>query len=486
MPIDTKDPQSAGWWFARLLKKLSDAQPRYAKLDRYLRGENVLPVHADKTLKDAAQRLLVMSNTNVAQVAVRAPLNRMKLIGCRTAAPGDQIADSVGAELFAANSLTATATMVQRTSLALSMGYVIVGGPDPDIGNFPLITAEDPREVYVEVDPAKPWKPLAAIKVYLDDVTATWRAVVFLPGGVHRFEKRADTSDLTAKRAGETPHPTPPSDIGGWVVDGPSEAIPGNLVPVTPFPCQPDSYGRTEGVYEPHLGLIDRIGFTVMQRLEVATMQAFKQRALKGGPRTDPQTGDPIDYNDVFEPGPGAIWHLPEGAELWESGQVDLGPIRLAVRDDIQDFAALTGIPLFYLTPDASDGSAEGAALAREQLIFLTRDLIDDAKRSWRRVLSNAFTFMGDDVRANPASIDAIFLPPERRSLSEMADGATKALAGGRSVRGTLRDVWGLDPKEIEAEETELYAEALRLRGIEAAAELVTGGTGTGSQPPAG
>jgi hypothetical protein len=57
-------------------------------------------------------------------------------------------------------------------------------------------------------------------------------------------------------------------------------------------------------------------------------------------------------------------------------GQVDLGPVRQAIRDDVQDLAAVTRTPLFYLTPDAANGSAEGASLAREGLVFKTEDRI--------------------------------------------------------------------------------------------------------------
>jgi hypothetical protein len=122
--------------------------------------------------------------------------------------------------------------------------------------------------------------------------------------------------------------------------------------------------------FEPHIPLLDRINQQILQRMTIATIQAFKQRAMKGLPKTDPKTGELINYDDVFTADPGAIWNIPASVEIWESGQVDLGPILLAIRDDVKDLAATSGTPLYSITPDAANGSAEGASLQRETLTF--------------------------------------------------------------------------------------------------------------------
>src|SRR5690606_20210495 len=105
--------------------------------------------------------------------------------------------------------------------------------------------------------------------------------------------------------------------------------------------------------------------------------------------------------------------------EIWESQQVDIGPILNSVRHDVQDLAAVTRTPLFYLTPDATDGSAEGASLAREGLIFKTRDRLSQAGESWEQVMALAFLFAGDRERASVVDMETIWLPPERHSLAE-------------------------------------------------------------------
>src|SRR5690606_40377913 len=80
-----------------------------------------------------------------------------------------------------------------------------------------------------------------------------------------------------------------------------------------------------------------------------------------------------------------------------------------------------------------------------------------------------------------------IWAKPERWSLSERADAAAKAMAGGLSRREALRTVWQFTPTQIEQIEADLAAEALMAQGAEAMATLVTGsGTGTPGEQPAG
>src|SRR5690606_14672608 len=154
--------------------------------------------------------------------------------------------------------------------------------------------------------------------------------------------------------------------------------------------------GVGRGEFERHLAILDRINYTILSRLEIATLQAFRQRAIKGDlPRKDAQ-GNLIDYDDIFSADPGALWMVPATADIWESGQVDLGPIRSAVRDDVQDLAAVTRTPLFYLTPEATNGSAEGASLAREGLVFKAADRLAETTAPWARVMQLAFLFEGD------------------------------------------------------------------------------------------
>lgn len=447
--IDPSEAGTPGWWLNRLLQKLGDRRDHYDYLDSYYRGTNGIPIGADRAVKESYRRLMSVARTNFAELVVEAPRERMLPVGFRTGTAGDDSGDDEAWRIWQANSLDADSALVHRASLAMSLGFVIVGGVDPDI-EAPLITPEDPREVVVETDPRRRRKVVAALKVFRDDVAGLDRAYLFLPGKVFQAARQAPPASAELAVA---------TNMGGWEWTQ-AGVLPAPVVPVVPFVNRTTTGGLPQGEFEPHLPILDRINYTVLQRLEIATLQAFRQRAVKGVPRED-EAGNLVDYDDIFAASPGAMWLLPETAEMWESGQVDLGPVRQAIRDDIQDLAAVTRTPLFYLTPDSANGSAEGASLAREGLIFKTHDHLTDLGESWEQVMSLAFLFSGDETRAKRSNMEIIWAPPERYSLAQRGDAAAKAIAGGLTWKATMETVWQKTPQEIQAMQRDREREAL-------------------------
>jgi len=476
-------PESPGWWLQRLLTKLRADRTRFDNLDKYYRCENGIPVHAEDSVKEAFKRLMTVSRSNWAALSVQAPLERMRPTGFRTGAAGDQLGDDAAWEIWQANGLDAGMPRVFEASLSMSLGLMIVGSVDPEI-EAPLITPEDPREVVVETDPRRRSRVLAGLKVFRDEVGNRDRAYLYLPGKVSRFSASTTTPSPVHLPSKPIPRHTHPDDANEWELDS-EDTVPGNIVPVVPFPANPTLHGVGVGEFEPHLPLLDRINFLVLQELQIATLQAFRQMAVKGDLPDNDDQGNPIDYDDIFAKDPGALWKLPDGVDLWESGQVDLGGIRNLVRDQVQDFAALSGTPLFYLTPEATDGSAEGAALARERLIFKTKRHITDATEPLEQVMSYAFLMAGDEERASRKAMEVIWAAPERFSMNEMADAGTKALKGGLTLRQTRERVWGATPQEIEQMEEEDAAEALRVQGVNLVGQVMNG-TGPDIDPAAG
>lgn len=452
MPIDIGTPNSPGWWLNRLIIRLGDRQARYDLLEDYYTGQASVPVNSTKAVRLAYQRLMRLAGTNFAELVVEAVRERMVVTGFRTGADSDELGDKEAWRIWQANSLDADALLVHRSSLAMSAACVIVGGPDDDIG-APLITPEDPREVIVEHDPIKRRRARAALKVFTDDVEGVQLAYLYLPGAVVRAAREKPAVGASTL------------DWSGWEWVSGLELLPAPVVPVVAFPNRStmtdrrDGQGRSWGEFEAHLSILDRINYTILNRLEIATLQAFRQRAVKGVPTHDDQ-GNEIDYDDIFAADPGALWLMPETAELWESGQVDLGPVRQAIRDDVQDLAAVTRTPLFYLTPDATNGSAEGASLAREGLVFKTADRIVQASESWEQVMALAFLFAGDETRASRGDMEALWAPPERFSLAERYDAASKAATAGVPWRAVMRDVLQFSPQQVDRMEADRATDA--------------------------
>lgn len=446
MPIDTSSPRSPGWWFAKLLKQLGDKQDRLNRLHRYYCGDPDLPEGAQST-RQAYRDFQCKARTNFAELVVEAVRERMVPTGFRTGGSGDELGDKEAWRIWQANALDADSSLVDRAALAMGEAYVIVGQIDDQTG-LPTITPEDPRQVITVQDPVHRRRPLAGLKVFYDDVQGADLAYLYFPGWVYRAFRRNPTSVERDYSAAST-----------WEWFASPQQLPVPVVPVVKFAYRPQLDGRTLGEFEDHIDVLDRINFMLLQRLVIAAVQAFRQRALKGELPDMDAEGNPIDYNGMFRADPGSLWQLPAGVEMWESSPADLTPILTAVRHDIQDLAAATRTPLFYLTPDAANGSAEGASLAREGLTFKTQDRIVQAGESWEQVMSLAFSFAGDTVRASRPDLEVLWKSPERFSLAERADAASKATA--LPWRAQMRDIWQYSPQAIEQMEVERATDAL-------------------------
>lgn len=450
--IDTSAPQTAGWWLKRLTAKLMAEHEHYCRLERYFNGENVVPVTSPKAVRYAYTRLMDMSRMNWAELVVEAVRERMQPLGFRTGADSDELGDAAAWRVWQANSMDADSGLLFRIMLSMGCAYLIVGGVDEDGSGEPVMTIEDPRCVAVECDPVYRRKAIAGLKLYFDDLAGRWHAYLYLPGVVAQA-LGPPTDNHTWNGA---------TDFRDWQWHGPPVELPPtarNLVPVVQFANQPNLSGRYWSEFEKHTGLLDRIGYQILQRLEIATLQAFKQRAVKGIPLNDAE-GQPIDYNDLFSADPGAVWALPASAELWESGAVDLSPIRLAVRDDVQDLAAATRTPLFYLTPEATNGSAEGATLAREGLVFKAIDRCTQAGEGLEQAMSYAFLIKGDQTRAARPDMEVVWADPQRHSMAEKFDAATKAVAAGVPWRQRMV-LLEYTPQQIDRMESERAADAI-------------------------
>lgn len=440
--LDITTPDSVGWWLARLNKKLQEARPGFQLLDDYYTGVAPVPTTATRAVRQAYQRLMRMSRTNFAELVVEALRERVSPNGFRTGAAGDELDDKVAWGMWQANALDADFALITSACFSMGVSYGMVGDVDEELG-VPVMTPEDPRQVITEADPVRRRKAIAGLKTWCEDGLDI--AYLYLPGEVYRFVKHANDANY---------------GVASYELDAGVMRLAAPIVPIVRFACRPDMYGHARGEFEPHIGILDRINYTVLSRLEIATLQAFKQRAIKGLPNRD-RDGDEIDYDSMFSADPGAMWLLPDTAEMWESGAVDLNPIRQAIRDDVQDLAAVTRTPLFYLSPDAANGSAEGASLAREGLVFKAKDRLSQLGESVEQWMSYAFLVAGDEQRARRADMQIQWSPPERLTLSERYDAASKAQAAGVPWRTVMQSVLQFSPQEIERMEAERAADAL-------------------------
>lgn len=496
MAIDTTVPLSPGWWIARLSRKMQLRNRRIYRLDLYLRG--VPPIYGVAEHRKAVyQEFLRKARSNFAELVVEAVRERMSISGFRTAAETELSGDDNAWSIWKANGLDIESSEVHQHMLGFGDAYVIVGYDDAT--KKPIITGEDPRQVITEHDPMRPQEVIAALKLFHDDVNDVDLAFLYLPGIVYTAARRRRA---TLRPDGSSAAATFSATAWDWVDSElatisetvgllPNEfddlvgqtlpATAANVVPVVPFPNR-----HHEGEFERHIDLLDRINHMILQRMIIATFQAFKQRAVKGTfPETD-EVGNPIDYDQIFSADPGAVWQIPVDAEMWESGQVDLGPILNSVKADVEHLASVTRTPMYYLTPGETSQSAEGASLSREGLVFKTSDRIIRANVGWTKVMYLAFLFSGDTERANLSELQPIWAPVERFSLTEMASASAQAITA-LPWETLMERVWQLSPEELARAKTQRSADmvvaqqALALAAVKGQAPPVTEPTNDGS-----
>nr|WP_062395495.1 phage portal protein [Pseudonocardia sp. AL041005-10] len=502
MAIDVDQPGSPGWWLWRLSEDQRRRRPRLDDLwDRY-EGRAPLPQGAQNA-REAFQDFQRLARSNLAHLAVQAVAERCTLIGFRTSAEQieRELTDEVAGAIWQYNQMAMQAKDVHRFMGAMSCGYTIVGpapddpqderspfwDPDLDIDDpdgelddddpMPLITVEDPREVITAQDPARSGRTLAGVKYRYDAQDDVDRIYMFMLGGlVYRARPVSRKPQNGKSKFGPRWRFSP----GQWEWENLSDpdTLPTSDVPVTYYRNPQD-----QAEFEPHIDLMDRINHQILQRMTIATMQAFRQRAIKGLPEKD-EDGNVIDYEGIFSADPAALWQLPETADMWESGQIDLTPLLSAVKDDVREFMGNSRTPMSYFTPDAANGSAEGAELTREGLIFKVEDTFLYAGAGHTRTQRLALRYHGRDDLAK--RVLPLWAPAERFSLAQRYDAAQKAVAAGVPWRTRMLNILQFSPAEVARMEVERAQEQL-LAGVAADADSRgTGGSGNGGSGGAG
>lgn len=435
------EPFTPDWWLQRLITNLERRQHRYELLDSYVRSEPPLPPMPNNKGKTntAFEFLRRISRVNWADIIVESVVERMKVLNF---ASGDSDLDAGLRQVWTVNGLDISESQLYRTKAALSEAYAIVGSPDDTLGGVPRVTFEDPRQMIAEVDPVDKQTVLAALKVMLDDVNNVDRAFLYLPG-----EGEAKATVQRAERPRKKDQTGFQFTADGWVWDdqGP-RPLATMSAPVVWYPNRADLTGRTMGEFEHVKDDLDRIILMVLQRVQVAVLQAFRQRAVKGSlPEKDAQ-GNVIDYNVLFSSDPGALWNLPNGVELWESAGVDLTPILESVKGDVRDLAGRTRTPLYYFYPNEG-GSAEGAVTQREGLIFRATARTAETSGPHRRLMQLVQEAQG---REQIVPVMPVWLRPDLATLAERYDAAAKAKAAGVPWRTIMIDILQFTPEQVD------------------------------------
>lgn len=501
MSIDIQTQGSPGWWLNLLGSKLHDrrvgrdgrrrwsrtgvasskVRPPLLLLDDYRRGDP--PLHDDihSGWAEPFRRYVRMGRLNIAGLSVSSPSNRMGIRDFRTAAAADELGDIEARKLMRANDLKLKVREVNETFLGLGDAYTIVTPPDAT-RDFSLITAESPLQCITAHDPAT-GQTLAGLKLFRDEWDSADWAYLFLPGELWVAKLEGPTS---LRRNGAWRM----TSKWEWAEDK-FDDVPDNEVAMIRFRNK-DGVGE----FEHHLDTLDRINDKLFNEWWISKIQAFRQRAIKlPDEDEDGLENDEVDQSDnplysedtdlagIFTSAPDAMWRLPKDAEIWESQNVDVTPLVNSVKTELEHFAAALAIPLYSITPDSADGSAEGATAMREEHVNKILDRRDRAEGSWARTLAMAFSFQGDKLRSDVSQIDCLWGPLERHSLGEMSQ-AVSQLKGNLPREAIWTDIMQYSPAEVQDRLRPMWAAEVAeqlLYGAQPTQSAQQGGTAAGA-----
>jgi len=465
-------PYSDEWWFKRLFDKFFETKPRRDGVNRNRRdwlehlwnwyeGDAPLPTFTEGWQEQVTKQVLREARANYAMLAVESKLDRLKLQSFRPVEPSATDKDDL--DKITRRLMAKYVTVFQDALLYASVmqeGYIWVSGTKGRDG-LPTITAEDPRNCVAITDPVDDNEVLAAMKIYHDPLTKREYAHIALPAD-DDYPTNPEARPARLRRASRPSvrHGiTVRFDSRQWEWDDLED------VAASAFPIQGRGVfvHRVTGPmafsdFEPFLDLLQRINSTIVDRLWIAKFQAFRQRALvdKAKDADDfedddedeqDENGDPIDWNTVLSADPGALWRLPRGMEMWESTPVDIQNILLAVRDDIKEFAAVSRTPLYVFTPEAVEGSAEGAALARESQVFKVERWQERVQRSFLAACEDMVFASG---HTKQVEIELQWLPADRVTMAQRGLAATAAKNTGVPEEGIWETFWQVDPETVK------------------------------------
>lgn len=447
-------PSTPDEWLSLLTKRLDERAPEVAKLRSYADGHAPMP-EMGRNVRASWEAFQKKSRGGFGYLIASALANRLIPIGVTVGGSSDTPEAQIARRIYRDNRCAVAFSDAMMDALQVRVGYLVVG---EDVGG-PVITREAPEQMIAATDPLRPWRSRAALKVWRDGDVGLDFAQVWVDGERHTYARDIKDGAGIDHRKSE----------GGWSHYGQPETFDG-AVPVVVIENR-DGIGE----YERHLDIIDRINLGVLNRLVVVAMQAFRQRALKGGLPDVDNEGNAIEWDRIFEPAPGALWELPDGIDIWESQQTDITPLLTSVKDDLRDLSAVSETPLAMLVPDGANQTAEGAAFQREAIILKARD----RKERWQAPLALAMVYAlrvaGVD---NPETVEILFEPVERVSMSEKYAAAVQAKAAGESWKSIARNILGYSPEQIAQDELDRAAEQLALGILGGAPNAGQQGTG--------
>lgn len=435
------EPGSPDWYLSRLIRRIgNESQKDKTRLD-YVSGNHPLP-NGDRRYVKSLRELQRKALTNYVALAVDAVTQRMEVQGFKFSG----VVDEDAWRIWKANSLDFQASVAIRDAATYGRSFMLVSPPENGV---PVITIEDPRLCTLEADPLNPMKSRAGLKYYRDDIEGRIVGILYTPDRIYRYHgPHADIdvdNDAFLNRVQDIR--TFPSMF---------ELVDDFENPLGVVPLIRGIWRPADGLSECEVGfdIQDRMNHTMLDRLIIVKNQSYRQRLLsntkikanKAGQKTPP-----------FDPGADMIWVMEDDAKLTDLNQAEIKDLLEAIRNDIDDFAAITQTPVTYLSHRLVNVSGSTLSAAQHSLISKVKKRMDTMGWYFEKVVKTGFRYLGDS-RADDPVAETTWTDPEIRTTAEIADMVQKFRGAGVPMRLTL-EYAGFRPEEVEKALEEFEAE---------------------------
>lgn len=395
-------------------------QVKYLKTyEEYYDGKHPLSFSTAK-YKDQFIEFLKVISDNWMPIVVDAVAERMHIQGFRFGEDGT--GDKQARVIWQANGLDAESELLHTSTLIGGVGYAMVWGKgDRATGtDEPLITVEDPTQVYVMPSDRRR-SHRAGIKVWVDD----WgmeRVNIYLPDALYKWAKDKGGKWLPFQPKGEPP--ILPNPLG--------------MVPIVPF------YNRPKvkpGTFRSELHDVrttqDQINKILCDALVASEFAAFRQRWATG---IEVELDDEGKPKNPFDSAQDRVWVGPDPDSRFGSFEAtELSNYTGFIENRIQSIASRSRTPPHYLLGQSGNfPSGESLKSTETGLIAKTKSRMTRYGESWEEVMRMAFAVKGDKARANDYGAETIWADPESRTEAEHVDALVKL----RSLQVPFRQLW--------------------------------------------
>jgi hypothetical protein len=417
--------QSPEWWRDRLYEALCKRSEETKVFDDYYECEHPLP-HLHERARAPFRRLLKMSRANYMELVVDALVGRLEVAGFQSDTDGE--ADKAAWGLWQDNNLDGGSSLAFLEAAIRGNAYMLVS-PDKRLGF--RITPEHPTQVITEEKPGEPGEMAAALKLWIDDWTATLCCTVYLPDRIYKFEAPEPKYGQGHQKPQWVRREVAGEEWGGKNVLG---EVPFGELANRPRMLKP---GASE--LRSVIGIQDRINKTIADRMMTQEFAAFPQKWVTGMEIPVDENGQDIEPFDV------AVNKIliaeEDGAKFGQFAAADLSGYLKGKEADVHDIAAITSTPPHYLLGSMVNLSAEALKAAEAGLIHK----IYQRRRFLEEGLERTMRLAG--FASSQARI--VWKSPEWRTEGELVDALVKMATLG-VPREVLWERWGATPQEIE------------------------------------